>query len=387
MNVVHFSPHFPPNYYLFAAALHQEGANVLGLADQPYERLRPELRDALTEYYRVSDLHQYDELLRALGHFTHQHGRLDWIDSHNEYWLETEAALRTDFNIPGLQASDLDRVKRKSVMKKTFQKADIVVAPGRVVKTLAQARKLVVETGYPLVAKPDIGVGASGTFKIENEVALAAFFNEKPGVDYFFEKFVEGALISYDGLVDRQGKIVFDTMHIFSEGIMETVNEDRDLFYYSPRRIDADLQEAGSKTVAAFDLRARFFHIEFFRLDDNSLVALEVNVRPPGGLTTDMFNYARETDIYQQWARMIVHDTCEVPSEQPYFCGYAARKRDKKYRLAHSEVLQIFGSALVCHSPIDRALRGPLGDYGYIICSPNLETLQLASRQVQETVS
>jgi hypothetical protein len=387
MNVVHFSPHFPPNYYLFAAALRQEGANVLGLADQPYERLRPELRDVLSEYYRVSDLHQYDELLRALGHFTHRHGKLDWIDSHNEYWLETEAALRTDFNIPGLKASDLDRVKRKSVMKKNFQKAGIAVAPGSVVKTLVKARQLADEIGYPLVAKPDIGVGASGTFKIENEADLTAFFKNKPPVDYFLEKYIEGALISYDGLVDRQGKIVFNTTHIFSEGIMETVNEDRDLFYYSPRRMDADLQEVGSKTVAAFGLRARFFHIEFFRLDDSSLVALEVNVRPPGGLTTDMINYARNTDVYQQWARMVVHDVCEIPAEQPYFCGYAARKRGKEYRLEHNEILQVFGSALVCHSPIDQALRGPLGDYGYIICSPDLETLQLASRQVQETVS
>ena len=387
MNVIHFSPHFPPNYYLFAAALRREGANVLGLADQPYERLRPELREALTDYYRVSDLHQYDELLRALGHFTHRYGKLDWIDSHNEYWLATEATLRTDFNIPGLRASDLDRVKRKSVMKKIFQKAGIAVAPGRVVKTLVKARQLAEEIGYPLVAKPDIGVGASGTHKIENEVDLIKFFNHKPPVDYFLEGFIEGTLISYDGLVDRQGTIVFNTMHIFSDGIMETVNEDRDLFYYSPRSIDADLQEVGRKTVAAFDLRGRFFHIEFFQMDNDSLVALEVNVRPPGGLTTDMFNYARNTDVYQQWARMVVHDTCAVPAEQSYFCGYAARKRGKQYRLDHSEVLQIFGSALVCHSPIDQALRGPLGDYGYIICSPNLETLQLASRQVQEIVS
>ena len=52
MNVVFLSPHFPPNWYLFATALHEQGANVLGIADAPYEELRPELRDALTEYYR-----------------------------------------------------------------------------------------------------------------------------------------------------------------------------------------------------------------------------------------------------------------------------------------------------------------------------------------------
>ena len=52
MNYVHVSPHFPPSYYLFAVHLARLGVNVLGLADEPHELLRPELRDALTEYYR-----------------------------------------------------------------------------------------------------------------------------------------------------------------------------------------------------------------------------------------------------------------------------------------------------------------------------------------------
>lgn len=57
MNVVFLSPHFPPNFYNFCVRLREAGANVLGLADAPYESLRPELKSALTEYYRVSDMH------------------------------------------------------------------------------------------------------------------------------------------------------------------------------------------------------------------------------------------------------------------------------------------------------------------------------------------
>ena len=101
MNYIHLSPHFPPNYYLFSINLARLGVNVLGLADEPYERLRPELREALAEYYYVSDLHNYDDLVRACGYLTHRHGKLNRLDSHSEYWMETEARLRTDFNIPG----------------------------------------------------------------------------------------------------------------------------------------------------------------------------------------------------------------------------------------------------------------------------------------------
>ena len=29
----------------------------------------------------------------------YKHGRIDWLESNNEYWLERDARLRTDFNI------------------------------------------------------------------------------------------------------------------------------------------------------------------------------------------------------------------------------------------------------------------------------------------------
>ena len=101
MNFIFLSPHFPPNFYLFCVQLSALGVNVLGIADEPYELLRPELKRSLREYFRVHDMHNYDELLRACGYFIHRYGRIDRIDSHNEYWLETEADLRTDFNVFG----------------------------------------------------------------------------------------------------------------------------------------------------------------------------------------------------------------------------------------------------------------------------------------------
>src|SRR5882672_10092503 len=103
MNSVFLSPHFPPNFQNFASRLRQAGANVLGVSDVPYESLSNELKSNLTEYYKVTDMHDQDQLVRALGYFTHRYGKLHHLDSHNEYWLETEARLRTDFNIPGNQ--------------------------------------------------------------------------------------------------------------------------------------------------------------------------------------------------------------------------------------------------------------------------------------------
>src|SRR5512134_2602152 len=151
MNFVFLSPHFPPNYYRFAVALKNHGVTVLGLADENYDSLRPELKASLTEYYRVKDMHNYDELLRALGYFTHRYGKIDRIDSHSEYWLETEARLRTDFNIPGPRLSAMAQFKRKSLMKAAFGRAGVTAARGRICNNLGEALALLTEIGFPVV--------------------------------------------------------------------------------------------------------------------------------------------------------------------------------------------------------------------------------------------
>ena len=136
MNVVFISPHFPPSYYLFCLHLRRLGANVLGIADEPYEQLRPELKEALTDYYRVERLEDYDQALRAVGYFTHRFGKVDRIASHNEHWLELEAYLRENFNLFGRKIADTEIVKRKSLMKRKFVDEGIAVAPGRVVSAI-----------------------------------------------------------------------------------------------------------------------------------------------------------------------------------------------------------------------------------------------------------
>jgi len=376
MNFVYLSPHFPPNYYQFCVHLHNLGANVLGLADEPYDRLSPGLRAALSEYYRVGDMHNYDELLRALGHFTHRYGKLDRLDSLNEYWLETEARLRTDFNIFGLKTEDMPQIKRKSRMKQVYIKAGIPVARGGVVHTLAQAKKLVEETGYPLVAKPDSGVGAAATYKIHNPQELENFFEVKPPVEYIMEEFIHGQICTFDGLTDRDGNLVFMNSLVYNMGIMETVNEDALVYYYSLREIPTDLEEAGRKLVKAFDVRERFFHFEFFRtLDEGKLVGLEVNMRPPGGMTTDMFNYANDIDIYKEFAFVVVHNRFTAQATRPYHCVYIGRKLNRHYRYSHEEILRMFGDKIVHSEAVSGIFSAALGDFGYLARSTELSEI------------
>ncbi len=376
MKVVLLSPDFPPNYYQFAVALRQNGAEVLGLGNTSYDALSIDLKRALVEYYRVDDLHIYDHLVRAMGYFTHRYGKLDRVESHNEYWLETDARLRTDFNVFGPKVRDIAWVKQKSKMKHVFEKAGIQVAQGAVVRNLEAAQALIAEIGYPVVAKPDVGVGAASTYKIHDAVELARFFAEKPPIDYIMEAFISGKLYSFDGLVDRDGAIVFFTSHFFSQGIMETVNEGLDLFYYSMRDLPPGLEEVGRRAVQAFNLRERFFHIEFFQLADGQWTALEVNMRPPGGLTMDMFNYANDIDLYQEWANVLMFNEFRATYSRPYHCVYVGRKQHLPHQFSHAEILQLYGPFIVHHTPISPVMAPAIGDYAYLLRASELSVLQ-----------
>ena len=386
MNFVFLSPHFPINFSQFAIRLKEQGVNVLGIADENYDSLRPDLRSALTEYYRVPDMHNYDDLVRALGYFTSKYGKLDRIDSHSEYWLETEARLRTDFNMAGIKLNDIHRIKRKSLMKQVFIDAGIKVGRGVVVRDIDDARKFAKMAGYPLVAKPDIGVGAASTYKIESDAELERFFFVKPSVDYFLEEFIHGEIMTFDGLTDSNGEPVFLNSLVYSNGIMETVVNDDHVYYYTLREIPADLMAVGRRTLEAFDVRERFFHFEFFRqYGTGEIYALEVNMRPPGGLTTDMFNYSCDIDIYKSWASIMAGNGFPYPDySHKYFCAYVGRKFRRPYAHSHEEILGELGEKVCYHEPISGVFAAALGNYGYIVRSAEFDELIAMAEFIQE---
>lgn len=381
MNVLLLSPYFPPNWQHFAVALRRAGATVLGLGSEPYDTLRTELREALTEYYRVSDLHHYDKLVRACGYFTHNYGKLDRIESHNEYWLTTDAALRTDFNVFGPKTADMAAVKQKSKMKEVFHHAGIPVAPGLLFSDAPSLLRFIDQVGLPVVVKPDVGVGATMTYKLNDMEAVKAFSHTNLPAPYIVEEFISGDLYSFDGLTDQDGNIVFCTSHYFSQGIMETVNEQLDMYYYSMRDMPPGLEDVGRKAVKAFHIRERFFHIEFFGVSPGNWVALEVNMRPPGGLTMDMFNYANDIDLYQEWAHIVMHNKFSAAYTRPYHCAYVGRKSEVAHHLSHDEIMKHYGTHVVYYERIAPILAPALGDDGYILRSPKLDELQAMIRE------
>ena len=384
-NFVFISPNFPTNYWMFCKELKNNGLNVLGIGDQPYDELNPDLKDSLNEYYKVSSLENDDEVYRAIAFFIFKYGRIDWLESNNEYWLERDAKLRTDFNITsGFQTSDIPRIKFKSKMKEYYIKAGLSVARYHMVDTYEGGKAFVDEVGYPVVAKPDNGVGASHTFKITNDDELRAFYAEKwSDTIYIMEEFVHGEVNSYDAIIDANGEPMFETGNVTPGSIMDIVNNMDNSIYYILKDLPEDTRAAGRATVKSFGVKSRFVHFEFFRLlqdqeglgKKGDIMALEVNMRPCGGFTPDMINFAHSTNVYKIWADMIAFNYSTMPVGEHEFCAFAGRRDGKNFIMNHDDIMAKYGSQMKMVERIPDVLSGAMGNQMYVAVFPTREEM------------
>ena len=375
-NIIFISPNFPTNYWQFCRELKKNGMNVLGIGDQPYDELSNELKDSLNEYYKVSNLENSDEVYRAVAFLTYKHGRIDWLESNNEYWLERDAKLRTDFNITtGFQEKDIPRIKYKSKMKEYYAKAGIPTARYHMVDTLENCLAFAEKVHYPVVAKPDNGVGASHTFKIENKEQMKQFFEVKwPDTSYIMEEFVNGEVNSYDAIIDSNGEPMFETGNVTPMSIMDIVNNSDNSIFYILKKLPDDTRAAGRATVKSFGVKSRFVHFEFFRLlkdqeglgKKGDLVALEVNMRPSGGVTPDMIDFAHSTDVYKIWADMIAFDRSTMPVGKHAYCAFAGRRDGKDFILGHEDILAKYKDNIRMAERIPDVLSGAMGNQMYV---------------------
>ena len=375
-NFIFISPNFPVSYWKFCAELKNNGMRVLGVGDCPYDELKQELRESLHEYYKVTNLENYDEVFRAVAFFTYKYGKIDYLESNNEYWLERDAKLRTEFHITtGFMENDMDRMKCKSAMKAYYAKAGIPTARYHVVDDYESTLAFAHQVGYPVIVKPDNGVGAASTYRLANDEELQYFFATKGEHIYIMEEMVKGYVRTYDAIIGAGGEPIFESGNVTPMSLMDVVNTADNSIYYIVKDLPEHMLDIGRRTVKAFGVENRFVHLEYFVLTEDQaglgkkgdVIGLEVNMRPAGGYTPDMYDFAYETDVYKIWADMIAFGKNTLPQDRPrHYCAFVGRRDGKNFVMDHDAIMAKYGHCMKIAERVPEALSGAMANMMYL---------------------
>ena len=395
-NFVFISPHFPSSYWRFCLALQTRGFNVLGVADAPYNELSEETKFSLNEYYCCLNMDNYDNEKAALTYFQNKYGPIDYIESNNEYWLIKDAQLRSDFNVTtGPNKVEVMRYKLKSLQKKYYEKAGLKVARYELVTTLEKAKEFINLVGYPVFIKPDDGVGAQDTHKINDENDLIDFFNSKQDKSYIMEEFVDGQIISFDGITNSKADVIFYTSNVFMNDNSEIVHHMLDDMYYCVPHVEDELVEKGKAAIKAFEVKNRFFHLEWFKLKKDhpylgkkgTIIPLEANMRPAGAYTPDLINFANSVNCYEIYADSIAYDeNRQNMGYTKYFACAVSRRNVYTYVHSLNDILTHYKNNVCFFGDYPLALRDDMGDSFIMAKFNTLEELFEFDRSVREKV-
>ena len=380
MNFIFISPNFPRIYSQFVKALKDRGVNVLGIGDERFETLNDELKQNLTEYCYVADLNNKAWVINTIEYLRYKYGKIDFIESNNEYWMKNDAVYREWFNIEGgYRPAELADYQSKSGMKKYFQKAGVKTARYILVSSLEESLKFIEKVGYPVFAKPDSGVGAADTFKIKNEEELKHFHEVKPNEVYIMEEFLDGSIVSFDGIANSKSEVVVAFKETFPTPIAEVVVKNIDVFYYAESKMPKAYREMGERIIKAFNVKSRCFHTELFKLNSDKpgfakkgeIVGLEINLRSPGGETPELLNLVAGTDYYEAYASMIVDDVCHLNNETNKIAFSINRKFNLQYKHSSEDIMSVYKDNLAKHGYYPESFRNALGDEFFMFVFEN----------------
>ncbi len=345
MNVIFISPHYPRHFYNFCERLKSRGVNVLGIGDCPWDAIGERCQNALTDYRAVASLQDYESVYRA------------------------------DFNISsGPKPGAMADMNHKSRMKKAYERAEIPAARWLLPESEEQALAFAEAVGYPVILKPDQGMGASDTHRIDSGEELRDFWREKnPSERYIEEECVPGHVETFDGITDSRKQVLFCASQVLPRSLMDAAHGD-DIVSYC-QAVPGDLRRYGERLLQEFDTRNKFFHFEFFRLDQEKkglgkkgeLVGLEVNMRAPGGRIPDKMNYAFETDVYTIWADSLIYDRCFMESEFRHFITHIGRRRGIPYVHTVDEIRRELRDGLLEDFEVDPVLAADMGDHAFLL--------------------
>jgi biotin carboxylase len=330
-HVVLVAPRFAANTLRYVAAFAElPGAWLSVISEDPESRLPPALREKIAGHYGVRSALDAGEIVRAGRAIGKGVGAIDRLVGVLEQLQIPLADAREKLGVEGMTLETATRFRDKDAMKAALRKADVPVARSILASSADELSRFVREVGFPVVVKPQAGLGSRATFRIASDAQLSAMLAmgfapsaEKPAQ---VEEFVQGREHTCE-TVSIHGQPVWRSGTRYFPGPLEVLeNPWIQYCVMLPKEADDPTYTAfhpiNGAALKALGMGTGLSHMEWFLREDGSMVVSEVGARPPGVHIMPLMSLAHDTDMVAAWAELMTFDRFE-PKQRKFAAGAA----------------------------------------------------------------
>jgi len=396
MNVVMISPGFPREMQYFTRGLARQGADVVGVGDQPESALPDVARRHLSAYLTVESFQDEAAVVEKVAALA-ERVPVHRVECLWEPCLLLAARIRERLDLPGLTVDRTIPFRDKEVMKRVLDDAGVRTPHHYSATTVDGVVEAAEAIGYPVVVKPIAGAGAESTHRVDSRAELDGVL---PGLRHVpevsVEEFVEGRDMTFDTLcVD--GRIEHESVATYIPRALYMKEHEWvspvTLVYRDVERPElAPGRRMGRRVLDALGFGTGYTHMEWYLTPSGEAVFGEIGARSPGAGLVDLINYASDVDTYEGWAECVVHGRFSQEVERKYNAAWIYKRARGQGRIQRYEgleaILSEFGRHLVelDLNPIGAPRRDwrnvLVGDGKVVVRHPDLETLHAMTQRV-----
>jgi hypothetical protein len=323
-HVVFVAPRFLQNTNRFVeafAALPTVTLSVVSL--DPAEAIPAPLRPRIAGHYRVNNAYDGEELTVAVRAISRGVGKVDRLAGALEELQLPLAQVRDALDIEGIRSDVARNFRDKDRMKDVLREHGVPVARSGLAHSPEALRKFIQEVGFPVIVKPQAGLGARATFRINSLEELVALERRQGAASASaplqVEEFVRARERTCETVTVKGVPVwrsstrylpsplkVLETPWIQYCVLLPREEDDEEFKRFQPVNSKALAALFGSSATTAAG--TALTHMEWFLRDDGQSLVNEVGVRPPGVQIVPLMSLAHETNFWADWAKLIALD-------------------------------------------------------------------------------
>lgn len=330
VHVALVAPHFLENTNRYVRAFAElDGVKCSVISQDPERALPEKLRRRLAGHYQVGNVSDPWQLAKAVTWLRNAIAPVDRLTGALEQLQLPLAEARALADVPGMKPDIARRFRDKDVMKDVLRAAGVPVAASRLVNSPQELRAFIDQVGFPIIVKPQAGVGSKGTHRVETKDDLAAL--EKLGLSpsakrpLQAEQFIRAREFTCE-TVSIHGKPVWRSGTRYFPTPLEVLETPwMQYCVMLPREVEApwaDFAPINGRALEALfgpDPRVTgtaITHMEWFLAGENKMYVSEVGARPPGVQIMPLMSLTHEVDMISEWAKLISFDTFTPPTRK-----------------------------------------------------------------------